>query len=251
MHLKQELAAAKAKTGGAADDAADVVDFTGETPPTLGYWKIRGLAAPIRYMFYQLGVHFSDVTYDTGDAPDYDKSSWLDVKQTLGLEYPNLPYLIDENNGVKLTETVAIMQYIAKKYRPSLCGTSAAEVGRISMLLDKVTTLKGKSTVACYTVGDAEAIIEECRPMLAKIVEVMGGSDWIAGPNLSWLDFYFAENLDMLNAISDGLFYAEFPSLQTYWDRFIALPNLCDAWANDDLLMKAPFNNKMAKLLNN
>ena len=78
MHLKQELAAAKASAGAAKAD--DVVDFTGETPPTLGYWKIRGLAAPIRYMFYQLGVHFSDVTYDTGDAPDYDKSSWLDVK---------------------------------------------------------------------------------------------------------------------------------------------------------------------------
>ena len=107
-----------------------------------------------------------------------------------------------------------------------------------------------KATIPCYTVGDAEAIIDECRPLLAKIVEVMGENDWLAGPALCWLDFYFAELVDMLNTLSDGLFYAEMPSLQTYWDRFISLPRLGDAWANDDILMKAPFNNKMAKLLN-
>lgn len=118
------------------------------------------------------------------------------------------------------------------------------------MLAAPVVDLKMKSTMPCYQTGDAEAIIETCRPLLAKIVELMGSSDWIAGANLTWLDFYFAENLDMLNTISDGLFYAEFPSLQTYWDRFITLPNLAEAWTDDSKLMKAPFNNKMAKLLN-
>ena len=119
------------------------------------------------------------------------------------------------------------------------------------MLLDKVSTLKNKATFPCYMTGDTEAIIEECRPLLAKIVECMGDSEWIAGPNLSWLDFYFAELLDLLNAISDGLFNAEFPAMQAYWERFTALPNLAEAWADDNKCMKAPFNNKMAKLLNN
>jgi glutathione S-transferase len=96
------------------------------------------------------------------------------VKETLGIEYPNLPYLFD--GETKLTETIAIMQYIAKKYRPSLLGNSAAEVGRISMLCDKVSTLKGKATGACYTTGDAEAIIAECRPILSGIVQAMGES---------------------------------------------------------------------------
>ena len=150
------------------------------------------------------------------------------MKETLGLEYPNLPYLID--GEMKLTETVAIMQYIARKYRPSLLGSNAAEFGRIIMLQDKVHTLKMKATIPCYTTGDSEATIDECRPLLAKIVEVMGASEWIAGPNLTWLDFYFAELLELLNALSDGLFYAEFQKLQTYWDRFIALPNLAEAW---------------------
>ena len=80
-------------------------DFSSK--PVLGYWKIRGLAAQIRYMFHYLNVDFEDKLYEAGDAPDFDKSCWLDVKGTLGLEYPNLPYLID--GETKLTETVAIM----------------------------------------------------------------------------------------------------------------------------------------------
>ena len=119
-------------------------------------------------MFYYLDVDFEDRLYDCGDAPDFDRSCWFDVKQTLGLEYPNLPYLID--GEAKISETVAIMQYIARKYQPALLGADAAELGRISMLLDKVNTLKAKATYPCYGSGDTEAIIEECRPILAKIV---------------------------------------------------------------------------------
>ena len=142
------------------------------------------------------------------------------------------------------------MQYIAKKYSPALLGANAAEVGRIGMLLDKVHTLKMKATIPCYTTGEKEGTIAECRPLLAKIVEVMGDSQWIAGPNLTWLDFYFAELVDMLNALTEGSFNTEFPTLQAYWDRFIALPNLAEAWADDSKCMKAPFNNKMAHFLN-
>ena len=204
--LQQELNAARAGTSGSSVAASE--NFA--TKPVLGYWKIRGLAAQIRYMFYYLNVDFENKMYEVGDAPDFDKSSWLNEKFTLGLEYPNLPYLID--GEAKLTETIAIMQYIAKKYSPALLGSSAAEVGRISMLWDKVATLKNKATMPCYMTGDVEAIIADCRPVLLSIVQAMGNDKWIAGSNLSWLDFYFGELLDLLNAITDGLFYAEFPT---------------------------------------
>lgn len=47
----------------------------------------------------------------------------------------------------------------------------------------------------------------ECKPLLEKILECMGDNDWIAGPSITWLDFYFAELVDMLNAVSDGQIY--------------------------------------------
>ena len=84
-------------------------------------------------MFAYCGVEFEDVMYDVSFQDDqWDRSEWTDVKETLGLEYPNLPYLID--GETKLTETVAIMKYIAKKYKPELLGSSAADLGRLEML---------------------------------------------------------------------------------------------------------------------
>ena len=104
-----------------------------------------------------------------------------------------------------------------------------------------------KATFPCYTDKEgAEPIIDVCRPLLKEIVDTMGSSDWITGSNLTWLDFYFAETVDFINTLSDGLFYAEFPTMQTYWERFTALPKLAEAWADDSKLMKAPFNNKVA-----
>ena len=116
--------------------------------PVLGYWSIRGLGAPCRMMFYYCGVNFADRLYETGPAPDFDKTCWTDVKETMGFDYPNLPYLIDGEN--KVTETAAIMQYIAKKWRPELLGRNAAEVGRVGMLWDHVLKLKMESTKPCY-----------------------------------------------------------------------------------------------------
>ena len=55
-------------------------------------------------------AEFEDVVYECGDAPDFDRSCWLDVKFTLGYDFPNLPYL--EDGDVKLTQTIPIMQYV-------------------------------------------------------------------------------------------------------------------------------------------
>ena len=94
--------------------------------PTLGYWKIRGLASQIRYEMVYLGVDYEEHQYEQGDAPDFDRSSWLTVKETLGLQFPNLPYLLDGN--MKLTETNAIMKYIANKFGPQLLGSDPTQI---------------------------------------------------------------------------------------------------------------------------
>jgi glutathione S-transferase len=69
-----------------------------------------------------LQVDFEDKQYAVGPGPEFDRSQWTDVKPTLGLDYPNLPYLIDED--FKLTESMAIMKYIAAKWRPELLGAN-------------------------------------------------------------------------------------------------------------------------------
>ena len=76
-----------------------------DTRPILGYWDIRGLAQAIRYQLVFLGIDFVDQhLHHTEDVSS--RQTWLDQKDTLGLDFPNLPYFID--GEVKITEHMAI-----------------------------------------------------------------------------------------------------------------------------------------------
>ena len=74
-------------------------------------------------------------------------------------------------------------------------------------------------------------------------MKVKGTNQWIAGDNLSWVDFLFAETLDLLDAASEGVFYKEFPAGKEYFNAFVALPGMSEYWKT---CMKAPFTNKVA-----
>ena len=87
-------------------------------------------------------MHFDEA------ANDWDRSDWLNEKENLGMEFPNLPYLFD--GDVKITETLGIMQYIAKKWKPDLLGRNAAEVGRVHMLEYQIFLIKHTLTMAVY-----------------------------------------------------------------------------------------------------
>lgn len=100
-------------------------------------------------MLKYCGVDFEDKKYEvTGEPGAWDKSCWTDVKDTLGYEYPNLPYM--EDGETKITETLAIMKYVAKKWNPALLGTTAAETARAEMLFAQVYDIKGKTTMPAY-----------------------------------------------------------------------------------------------------
>ena len=61
-------------------------------------------------------------------------------------------------------------------------------------------------------------------------MEVKGTDKFIAGANISWLDFSFAELLDLLDKSSEGVFYTEFPAAKEYFDTVVALPGLAEYW---------------------
>nr|AAY98515.1 GSTM4_SV5 [Homo sapiens] len=56
---------------------------------TLGYWDIRGLAHAIRLLLEYTDSSYEEKKYTMGDAPDYDRSQWLNEKFKLGLDFPN------------------------------------------------------------------------------------------------------------------------------------------------------------------
>jgi hypothetical protein len=52
------------------------------------------------------GVPFADTRYQQGSAPELSRAAWLDVKEKLQLDFPNLPC----QNPKQLWQTDANMQ---------------------------------------------------------------------------------------------------------------------------------------------
>ena len=64
----------------------------------LVYWDIRGFAEPIRNLLRYARVPFEDTRYNFGSGADFpNKNQFRKNKYELGLDFPNLPYLIDGN----------------------------------------------------------------------------------------------------------------------------------------------------------
>ena len=75
-----------------------------------------------RYLLNYCGVNYREETYATKtpeDGPEF-KSEWSKNKDNLGLHFPNLPHIID--GDFNITETIAVQEYIAMKWKPELLG---------------------------------------------------------------------------------------------------------------------------------
>ena len=163
------------------------------TKPTLGYWKIRGLGSNIRYQLAYSGVEWNGVDYEQGDAPDFDSSCWFDKKFTLGLDFPNLPYLID--GEFKITETLAIHKYLAEKYSPELLGKDAQEKAKVNMVMGVVGDLKSAATRPCYASGEKSEILDAMKAKLPPIIKYIGENKFLVGNDVTFVDFFFYELL--------------------------------------------------------
>ena len=74
-----------------------------------------------RYLLAYAGVDFEDKRYDVTSADGV--AEWMKRdKQSLGFDFPNLPYIID--GDFKLTESKAVSTYICDKWAPELLGTT-------------------------------------------------------------------------------------------------------------------------------
>ena len=120
----------------------------------LAYWKIRGLAAGIRFQLIYAGVDFESKIYAVGDPPEYNKDCWYGEKYKLGMAFPNLPYLKD--GDFILSETLPIHEYAAEKWGPF--GNTPKERAQANMVARIIEDTKNIYTNNCYS-GDIEKAI--------------------------------------------------------------------------------------------
>lgn len=194
-----------------------------------------------------MGVEYDTVEYQQGPAPDFSRADWMDKKHTLGLPFPNLPYLM--HGDLKLTETMAIHKYLAEVYDQTLLGKNATDKARVTMFGCVIGEMKNKITPPCYMSGDKNEIIEEYTKRLPPILANKGDHQFLIGDYPTYIDFYFFEMIELLKFLTEGAVIKEFPALESYVLRMKALNGLKEYLADPSCHdVQLDFNNVVAKL---
>ncbi|KAM8926179.1 glutathione S-transferase Mu 1-like [Lycaon pictus] len=178
-----------------------------------------------------------------GDAPDYDRSQWLNEKFKLGLDFPNLPYLID--GAHKITQSNAILRYIARKH--NLCGEMEEEKIRVDILENEVMDTRIYFARICYSPD-----FEKLKPEYVKAIpdkmklysQSLGKRPWFAGEKLTYVDFLVYDILDP-HRIFEPTSLDAFPNLKEFMARFEGLKNI-SAYMKSSRLVPGPLFLKIA-----
>ncbi|XP_060057922.1 glutathione S-transferase-like isoform X2 [Erinaceus europaeus] len=185
---------------------------------TLGYWDLRGLTLPIRMLLEYTDTKYEEKMYTIGDAPDYDRSQWLNEKFKLGLDFPNLPYLIDGTH--RLTQSNAILRYIARKH--NLCGETEEERILVDVLENQFKDTRMQLIRLCYN-PDFEKLkpefLEGLPEKMKQFSEFLGKRLWFAGDKLTFVDFLAYDILDQHRIFQPKCLDA-FPNLKEFLARF-------------------------------
>jgi glutathione S-transferase len=202
------------------------------TKPTLGYWDARGLAEPIRYLLKYAGIEFNDKRYEFGEGTTIQdiesiRKNWTQIKLTLGLDFPNLPFYIDGN--VKLTQSLAIIRYLARKF--GLFATDEKSLTRQDLVEQQIQDMRMNFVWDLLLKKDEYEknkviFLEETLPKLELQLELLskflGDNEWLVG-KLYYVDFLAYETLDWLRQFSPENMQ-KFANLTQYLKRFESLP---------------------------
>ena len=161
----------------------------------------------------------------------FDGGEWSSVKPTMPLDFPNLPYFID--GEVKLTENLAILEYICSKWKPELLGKDLEARGLVNMLAGVFAPLRMEISIPCYTNSERKPIIEQIKSKLPPFYTYLGNSAFLTGSAVTWIDFAFYELVLVMVFVHPSLF-AEYPLLETYVKRVAELPGLKEYLAEKD-----------------
>ncbi|XP_013417454.1 glutathione S-transferase Yb-3 [Lingula anatina] len=216
-------------------------------PSTLGYWRIRGLAQPIRLLLQYVGEDYEEKLYDFGPEPSYDREIWYLHKHSLGLAFPNLPYYLD--GDVKLTQSSAILRYIGRKY--GLCGKTEQEKTRVDLIQAQATDFKMGYARLVYAESKEEfedlkiGYLAVLPTKLEEFSEFLGDLPWFAGNEISIADFLMYEYLEE-HLILQSECLDKYKNLAEFVKRFESLDRIQEYQKSKDFI-NWPINTPVAQ----
>ena len=227
---------------------------------TLGYWGIRGLAQPIRFMLVAAGVSFSEVRLGLGeDGSQLDQIDenldWDKLRPTLDMPFPNLPYLIDNGGDtpVRLSQSNAILRYLARRY--DFYGDNENERIEIDVLQDEAYDFRNEIIATAYTLGDEysdvyKGFASETLPhYLDKFESYLADRvtrKYFVGSRLSLVDFVLYELFwQMTFMVPDSISAANRPCLFAFLQSFEQHPEIA-GYQQSENYMVHPINSPWA-----
>nr|XP_042135629.1 glutathione S-transferase Mu 7 isoform X1 [Peromyscus maniculatus bairdii]XP_042135630.1 glutathione S-transferase Mu 7 isoform X1 [Peromyscus maniculatus bairdii]XP_042135631.1 glutathione S-transferase Mu 7 isoform X1 [Peromyscus maniculatus bairdii]XP_042135633.1 glutathione S-transferase Mu 7 isoform X1 [Peromyscus maniculatus bairdii]XP_042135634.1 glutathione S-transferase Mu 7 isoform X1 [Peromyscus maniculatus bairdii]XP_042135635.1 glutathione S-transferase Mu 7 isoform X1 [Peromys len=197
------------------------------------------LAHAIRMLLEYTDSSYEEKRYTMGDAPDYDQSQWLNEKFKLGLDFPNLPYLIDGSH--KITQSNAILRYLARKH--NLCGETEEERIRVDILENQLMDNRMVLARLCYN-PDFEKLkpgyLEQLPEMMRLYSEFLGKRPWFAGDKITFVDFIAYDVLER-NQVFEPKCLEAFPNLKDFISRFEGLKKISDYMKSSRFLPRPVF----------
>ena len=172
---------------------------------TLGYWAIRGLGQPIRFLLAYAEAPFTDIRYglnEDGSTPDAPQADWFDCKPDINLPFPNLPYLIDTSGEqeIRVTQSNSVMRYLARRF--DLYGDAEADRVMIDVIQDEAYDFRNQIIKTAYTPekGYQEGLVEFASTTVPRYLDgfethlkTSDRSSHFVGERVSLVDFILYE----------------------------------------------------------
>ncbi|CAN7985842.1 unnamed protein product [Ixodes hexagonus] len=207
-----------------------------DQPVLLGYWAIRGLGNSIRHLLHYAGIPHTEKTYPFGArGQENRRSEWLADKPRLGLDFPNLPYLVD--GELKLTQSLAILRYLAR--RSGLFPAKEREQTLADVAEQQLNDLMWENVRLCYNPDydeskrDAflERFLGDRLPALARF---LADRQFLTGDAPSYVDFLAFEALDQHRTLwPKECSFQDQPKILAYLRRIESLPAFRDYLASE------------------
>ena len=167
---------------------------------TLGYWNIRAMGEVSRYLLRYSGVEWTDRRIELTEE---GYQTWYSQKYELGLDLPNLPYLID--GDVKITQSVAIARYLGRKFG-LVPGEDEKEVVKCEMVEQEAADLRAAFQAILMPREQFEAkkpaYFEKLDKKLEMLDKYIGQGPFVLGNKLTYVDFMVFEYVSQISKLS-------------------------------------------------
>ena len=200
----------------------------------LVYLNGRGRGEVLRYVMSAAGIVFTETFLST--AKDLK-----DVRETKRLMFGQVPLV--EIDGLAITQTEAIIRYIARKY--NLYGTTENDRIRCDMILDAIKDTEIGNSGVSFIFRDEEQRQELRSNMVAKAKKyfpmfegLLSSHSYFLGAQMSFVDVVFLHDLEWFVDILGVDALEPYPIIAAFRQRMMTVPNIAAYLASPQ---KKPF----------